>query len=120
MKLTYSATEDEWKILSMVASKNNKGRSLTSMLAMGLEKRFGKTQQPECSEDVSSVISEGKVKKSFDVPSHLQAALVCAAKRAKVSPATLVRRLLIDPILVEHFFGSEVSVSDETSLRRSV
>ena len=45
MKLTYTATEDEWKILSMVASKNNKGRSLTSMLAMGLEKRFDKTQQ---------------------------------------------------------------------------
>lgn len=120
MKLTYSAAEHEWEILSMAASKNNKGRSLTSMLAMGLEKRFGKIQDPECGEDAEIIIGEGKVKKSFDVPLHLQAALRCAARRAKVSPATLVRRLLIDPILVEHFFGSEAPVSDETSLRRSV
>jgi hypothetical protein len=104
MRVLITATENEWKRLTEMASKNHNGRSLNHMISVQLNKRLSKIDVSNCDQVVEE---ETKLKKEFYIPPTLEKKVNCISKQLRVRPASLIRMMIIDPAIIDHFFGGE-------------
>lgn len=87
-----------------MAHKNHNGRSINHMISVQLNKKLSKIDIEKC-EDLAE--EPAKLKKEFYIPPTLERKINCISNKLKIRPASLIRMMVIDPVIMEHFFGSE-------------